>query len=386
MDIYQQNSRWKTILALIAAFIILISLLYSNYLATKIETIERDKVSLYANTLKKINEASEDEDITYYFEIINGEQSIPVITIDHQGNIINFSNLNEDKAQDSIWLHKQKEKMLASYPPIEIDQPNGETQFYIYKGSALLEQLRWFPFVQFGIIALFLFSAYVLFNQARKSEQNQVWVGMSKETAHQLGTPISSLMAWVELLKSSDDTGVQEILPDMERDLNRLELISDRFSKIGSKPQLEIHNLNSILEQTMSYLQKRSSKHIHFSLILSDEDNFVLLYPALFNWVIENLIKNAQDAMEGDGSISVKLAQKNKKAILDISDTGKGISLRNKNVVFRPGYSTKKRGWGLGLSLSKRIIEEYHNGKIFVLSSIREIGTTFRIELDLVEE
>ncbi len=384
MNSYQNNLRWRTLLAVIGALIIFSSLIYTNYLARRIEKIERDKVTLYANTLEKINSASNDEDITFYFDLINNERTIPVITIDEQGKIINHRNLNAQRATDSLWLNKQKNKMLKSYDPIEIDQPNGIKQYYIYRGSKLLDQLRWFPVAQVGVIALFILYAFYLINQARRAEQNQLWVGMSKETAHQLGTPISSLMAWVELLRASKDSEVQEILPDMEKDLNRLDLISDRFSKIGSKPTLEPHVLQEVLENTFNYMEKRSSKHIDFSIDLPKEDYYAEMYPSLFNWVIENLIKNALDAMDGDGHITLQMKVRNGRAYIDLSDTGKGIHLRNKNVVFQPGYSTKKRGWGLGLSLSKRIIEEYHNGKIEVLDSQKDIGTTFRIEMNVI--
>ena len=384
MNVYQHNSKWKTILAIIAAVIILASLFYTNYLASRIEVVERQKVQLYANTLEKINEAAEGDDVNFYVEILNAEQNIPLLAVDEAGEILAFKNLNEEKAVDEDWLNKQKQAMEKAYTPIEIDLPSGEKHYYYYRGSRLLARLKWFPFVQFGTIALFVISAYYLFNEARKSEQNQVWVGMSKETAHQLGTPISSLLAWLELLTSSDDPEVKDILPDMEKDLNRLDLISDRFSKIGSKPTLERYQVQEVLGNIFAYMEKRSSKQVNFNLQMVDEPLFANLYPALFNWVIENLIKNALDAMSGHGEINVNLSSQGNKAIIQVADTGKGIGLRNKNMVFRPGYSTKKRGWGLGLSLSKRIIEEYHQGKLFVATSEKGVGTIFQIEIRLV--
>jgi len=380
----QNLVNWRTILAIIASLIVLTSLFYTNFLARKIEKVERQKVRIYADTLQKINEAQEGEDVNFYFDILNQEKTIPIMEVNQTGEILSYNNLNEKKVEDLRWLERQKRLMKKAYAPIEIDLPDGEKHFYYYRGSRLLNQLKWFPFFQFGTIVLFLASAYYLFNQARKSEQNQVWVGMSKETAHQLGTPISSMMAWIELLKSSNDPEVQSIIPDMAKDINRLDLISDRFSKIGSKPQLTIHSVQDVLTNIFKYMERRSSKHITFELNLSDEPMNAMLYPALFDWVIENLVKNALDAIVGDGTIAVTLKKEGKKAVILVKDSGKGIGLRNKNMVFKPGYSTKKRGWGLGLSLSKRIIEDYHKGKLFVAQSEKNVGTTFRIEIDLI--
>ena len=387
MNIYKQNNRWKTILAAFAGLIILASLISTNILASKIEQGERKKMQLYASTIFRINEAPEGEEIGYYFNIINNETTIPLISVDDEGEVIDYKNLPQHKAEfddgqlNLAYLEKQLGKMQASYAPIAIEQPSGNSHYLYYKGSDLLRWLKWFPYIQLFVIALFLASAYYLFSEARKTEQNQVWVAMSKETAHQLGTPISSLLGWIEYLKLSEDNAIQEIVPELEKDVSRLELITDRFSKIGSKPQLETHDIVGILNETVDYMQKRSPKHVYFTKKYALEHQEVDLYPPLFNWVVENLIKNALDAMDGKGKINVNLHEHNHRVVIDITDSGKGIQNRNKNIVFRPGYSTKKRGWGLGLSLSKRIIEEYHGGKLFVLHSEKNKGTTFRIEL-----
>ena len=389
MNIYRNNSKWKTILGIFAAIIIVASLIYTNFLAGKIERVEQNKMELYAKALKKLDEAQENEQVDFYFEILNSESTIPLIFIDNNGEIRDYKNLPAEKAEfedgsfNLEYLQKELEKMRTGYAPILLEQPEeGPHQLY-YRGSELLRLLKWFPYVQLFTIAIFLATAYYLFSQARKAEQNQVWVGMSKETAHQLGTPISSIMGWVEYLKMSEDNEIQSIVPEIEKDVSRLELITDRFSKIGSRPSLEKHNIVDIVQDSVDYMERRSPKKVNFTTNYSTQVANVKLYPPLFNWVLENIIKNSLDAMDGKGNITVSIAEDANKILIDIADTGKGIKGRNKNIVFRPGYSTKKRGWGLGLSLAKRIINDYHHGKIYVLQSDKNKGTTFRIELSV---
>jgi len=382
MNINKHTSRWKFYLAIFAALLILGSLIYTNYLSTELAIEEKKTAELFSKTWKRINNAPLDEDLTYELDINNSMDNIPFVIVDEKDEIIDFKNLPEKKAQDPLYLRRQLESMKREKAGIEQIQPSGLVHTYYYKDSFLLKLLELFPIVQISIIGLFLATAYYLFSQARQAEQNQVWVGMSKETAHQLGTPLSSLMGWVEYLKDSEDKTLQSALPEIEKDVNRLELVTDRFSKIGSTPKLEQHNLNEVIQETASYMEKRSSKQVSITTEFENEQLNAQLYPPLFNWVLENLLKNALDAMDGQGKIHIHAFQDKKHNIIDVSDTGKGIGLRNKNLVFRPGYSTKKRGWGLGLSLSKRIIDEYHHGKIYVKSSERGKGTTFRIMLD----
>ncbi len=382
MNIYQRRNTWRLILVLTAIMVVLLSLLYTNYLSSKLAEQEKKEVELFAKTWQKINEEEEDEELTFLTDILISNKTIPIITVDDQGSVINSNNLTGyNTVVDSVYVAKRLAKMQKGYAPIEIPFPDGTKQFIYYQDSRLLNQLKFFPYVQLGIIALFLAVAYYLFNRARQSEQNQVWIGMSKETAHQLGTPISSLMAWVEHLKTVDDEKVRQYLPEIEKDVSRLELITDRFSKIGAKPKLDAHNISDVVKQTVDYIRHRAARNVDFQIETDNEQLMVPMYPQLFNWVLENLLKNSLDAMDGSGSVNLHIMDENKRVIIDVRDTGKGISGSNKNVVFRPGYSTKKRGWGLGLSLSKRIIEAYHKGKIFVKESYIGKGTTFRIIL-----
>ena len=274
--------------------------------------------------------------------------------------------------------------MRRQHEPIEILFANNQKNYIYYRDSDLLIQLRWYPYFQLAIIALFLVVSYLAFSTSRKAEQNQVWVGMAKETAHQLGTPLSSLMAWVEYLKTQLNTD-QTHIPEIEKDLNRLNTITERFSKIGSAPALKKENIMEVLTTSVSYIRSRSSSKVEFTI--NNEQNYEVEAPMnvpLFEWVLENLFKNAIDAMSGDGSITINVLDQQQFVYIDITDTGKGIAKSKFKTVFKPGYTSKSRGWGLGLSLSKRIIEEYHDGHIFVKSSEINLGTTFRIVLKKV--
>lgn len=384
MDIYNQKSRWKLYLGIAGVVIVLISLFYTNYLAGKLAAEERNKVELYVAAQEELNKDTNEEcepcrDFTIYSMILQGNTSIPVMLVNANGNIddaINFSTEDPEK------LEKELRKMQeAGIEPIT-NQALGVSIYY--KESLTLRQLRYFPMVQLILIAAFILFGYMGFSSARRAEQNRVWVGMAKETAHQLGTPISGIVAWIEHLRliRENDPEVHEVLDELQKDVGRLELIADRFSKIGSAPELHPVNVFEELDHLRNYMQRRASRKVSFDFPPPDQEPVTInINSHLFDWVIENLLRNALDAMEGQGTIRSEVYEDNDNVYIDISDTGKGIPASKFKTVFRPGYTTKRRGWGLGLSLSKRIIEEYHSGKIFVKASEEGKGTTFTIQL-----
>ena len=313
-------------------------------------------------------------------EITLNALGVPVIITDEAGTeILNYGNLDSTMMQNADYVERQMALMRSENEPLQIEFMNTGKAYIYYRTTDLVEQMKFFPIIQFIVIALYLLIAYLLFSWARRSEQNQVWAGMAKETAHQLGTPISSLMGWVELLKMQEEpfAGTDE----MEKDIERLQIVTDRFSKIGSIPVLEPNDIIPLIQDTMEYLQRRFSKKFEFDIRLPEGPLVIPLVPSLFRWVLENLTKNAIDAMGDKGKITLELTDGQDEVTIDLSDTGKGIAKKQFKQVFDPGYTSKKRGWGLGLSLSKRIIEEYHKGKIFVKSSVVGQGTTFRIIL-----
>lgn len=312
-------------------------------------------------------------------DVQTNSSSVPVILTDStQTTITEYGNVDTLKMKDSVYRKNLIEDMRENNPPIEIELPGEGKQYIFYEESTLSKELRYYPYFELGIISLFIMLAYFLFSSARKSEQNRVWVGMAKETAHQLGTPLTSLMAWVEYYKSKNI----ELTDEMEKDVKRLETITQRFSKIGSTPQLEPYDVVDELKETEDYIRTRSSQKVKFTMhVPADIDTVALLNPPLFSWVIENLFRNAIDAMSGQGAISMDVSNQVNAIVVDITDTGKGIPKGKFKTVFEPGYTTKSRGWGLGLSLCKRIIEDYHGGKIFVKNSELNKGTTFRIIL-----
>ena len=315
-------------------------------------------------------------------EIVVGKANIPVIVTDStQTQIIAYGNVNDFNPGDSQDVENTIDDMKGQNPPISIELPTHGTCHVFYKNSFLLTQLKYYPLAQFGVIGMFLFVAYILFSMARNAEQNQVWVGMSKETAHQLGTPLSSLMAWMELLKLKGTD--EDTFKEMEKDIKRLENITERFSKIGSPPQLLQSDIVTIINNGVIYLKPRLSKNTKFFIDATPKNQTIEapVNPNLFEWVVENICKNAVDAMGGNGKISIDIIEQKKHVVVDITDSGKGISKYKFNELFKPGYTSKKRGWGLGLSLSKRIIENYHKGRLFVKSSQINKGTTFRIML-----
>lgn len=319
---------------------------------------------------------------SFISEVVLNSATVPVIFTDEsKQKVLDYGNLDPEKIKDSTYVRTTIESMALQNPPIEIDLGNNQKNYIFYYNSFLLTQLKYYPYVQFAIIGLFLLIAYLLFSTSRKAEQNQVWVGMAKETAHQLGTPLSSLIAWMELLELKNIDPV--LIDEMKKDVSRLETITERFSKIGSVPSLDNVQLSNVVQSTVNYLQARVSNKVKFSFDAGNaKDIKVPLNVPLFEWVIENLCKNAVDAMDGEGSIHIQLTDVTQYVFVDVSDTGKGIPKSKFKTVFQPGYTTKQRGWGLGLSLVKRIVEDYHKGKIFVKRSESGKGTTFRIVLN----
>ena len=378
MDIYRKKQRWKQILFLAAVLIGVGSLWYTNRLVNDIETTERQKVEIWAEAMRITISADFEVDLAFPFSVIESNTHIPVILTDSSGNVLGQKNLDSLKVEDPRYMARQLRHAKEENERLIIDLGN-EVQYIYYRDSILLRKLIFFPYVQLGIIMLFIAVSYIAFSISRKAEQNEVWTGMSKETAHQLGTPISSLLGWMELLKQSDmDRGM---ISEMQRDASRLEKITDRFSKIGSKPTLEESDLKAILSSNLEYIKRRGPENIEYLLDVPEKPIHVLLNETLFEWVIENLCKNAIDAIQGSGRVILHAVETENNVIIDVEDTGKGIAKSRFRTIFKPGYTTKKRGWGLGLSLSKRIIQEYHHGKIFVLSSEPGISTVVRIML-----
>ncbi len=381
MNVYTQKIRWKFFLFVMAAVIGLTSLIYTQRMVRELKTEERKKVELWAKATKQLIELDITEsDFEFLFEVIENNNTVPVILVDALGDTISTRNLDPVRKNNPEYLHRQLKKMNQVHEPIEIELSNGKKNYIYYKDSFILTKLAWFPFIQLGVIVLFIFVSYYAFSATRKAEQNQVWVGLSKETAHQLGTPTSSLSAWVELLrmKKLDENLVSEF----EKDVNRLEKITERFSKVGSKPALVRSNLVKEILHTVQYIKNRTSKKVSFEFNFGeDEKIWIPLNTVLFEWVIENLCKNALDAIGSDGKIRISITNQTKVIFLDINDNGKGIPKSRFKTIFSPGYTTKERGWGLGLSLTKRIVEIYHGGNIFVKYSEINKGTTIRIIL-----
>jgi signal transduction histidine kinase len=378
MDIYQQKDRWKIYLAIGGVGIILVSILYTNYLAHSLGEEERNKIRNWALAQQQIIDGQAEE-LQLHLQVIQSNQTIPVILVNNQGEIEAADNFGPELDQDMDFLKQELRRLQES----GVEPIQGEVSSIYYKESTLLRQLRYFPLIQFLLIGVFIILGYIGFSSARKSEQNRVWAGMAKETAHQLGTPISAISAWVEHLRSlrEKDPEVVEVANELEKDLDRLELITERFSKIGSQPELQTVNLITELERVRLYMKQRAPRQISFEFPEPGEKLLARVNPPLFNWVMENLLRNALDAMDGKGSVQVDAYPWQGQVAIDITDSGKGIPSGKRNTVFKPGFTTKKRGWGLGLSLAKRIIEQYHHGKIFVKWSEEGKGTTFTILL-----
>lgn len=383
MDIYYKKRRWKQVLFLFAILIGIGSLLYTNNLVKQTSIEERNKVERWAEAIRLVaNYDNLGNDVSKFLsDILTSNTTIPIILVDAHDEIITPGNINfTEKNKDKV-LAKELAKMKIQNEPIVIPLGGDEKQYLYYKESSLQTKLKYYPVFQLTVIILFIVIAYIAFSSARKSEQNMVWIGMAKETAHQLGTPISSLIAWVELLKEENVS--PGILDELAKDTSRLEKITERFSKVGSQPELYPENIYEQLLNSINYLEVRISKKIKFSYNFNEKTElFVPLSASLFSWVIENLVRNSVDSIEDkQGRIEFNVQEKDQEVLIDITDNGKGIPKSKFKTIFQPGYTTKKRGWGLGLSLSKRIIENYHNGKIFIKSSELKKSTTFRIVL-----
>ncbi len=382
MEYYFRKRRWKILILLLAVGIGVGSFFYTNWMVKKMAFEERKNVELWAEATQMLAsyDLNSNLDITFLVDIINRNTSIPIIIADSTDRILVEKNITFTEANKARILVRELHKMKEENDPIIISVSETETQYLYYRSSILLENLKYYPLVQFAVIILFILVAYLAFSSSRNAEQNQVWVGMSKETAHQLGTPISSLMAWVELLKMKNID--ENLIQEFEKDTQRLEKITERFSKIGSVPELIRTDVADTIRSTVAYLKTRSSAKVKYLLDFREEAKYeVPLNASLFSWVIENLCKNAIDAMNNIGTIQISIVEKGDQILIDIADTGKGISKSYFKTVFQPGFTSKKRGWGLGLSLAKRIVEKYHKGKIFVKHSEINKGTTFRIIL-----
>ena len=369
----------KIILVVAAVIIAVASLLVSHFLVRDLSIEERHRMEVWAQALHALNEADETTDVSLVLSVMEGNNTIPVIVVNSEGDIDDFRNIkdiddNQESMANSQKLKDYARSMIKAGDTIRIGQ-----QLVCYDESIMLKRLQAWPYVQLGIVLIFVVVAIFALLSSKRAEQNKVWVGLSKETAHQLGTPVSSLMAWVEMLKEQypDD----DLLPEMDKDVKRLQLIADRFSKIGSLPEPVDASMNDVLKHVIDYMDRRTSNQVQMIRHLPDHEVIVKMNASLFEWVVENLCKNAVDAMEGKGTITLTLFDDPQQVVIEVQDTGKGIKKKDLNSVFTPGFTTKKRGWGLGLSLAKRIVEEYHKGRIFVKQSEVGKGTTFRIEM-----
>lgn len=394
MDIYSKKQKWKFALIGFAVIIGISSLFVTNTLVKELKTEERKKIELWAQATKHLVSLTGEGDYSLAIKVISENNNIPVILVDACDSILENRNFQNFTKTDSFFINlgiitpqiidnkflrsELNEIKESGDEPIEINII-GDKQWIYYKDSALLYRLRYYPIYQLGFIGLFMFIAYFMFSASRRSEQNKVWAGMAKETAHQIGTPLSSLMAWTELLKEKE--GTEQMVTEMEKDIKRLETITERFSKIGSKSELQKRDIVSLVSQSIEYLKARMPVNTEFDIQIPGKEIIIPLNSVLFEWVIENLVTNAVDAMKGKGKISVSITEEENKIVINISDTGDGIDRSIIKNIFKPGVTSKKRGWGLGLSLSKRIIEEYHKGSIFVMKSEKGKGTTFTIRL-----
>ena len=387
----------KIILVIVAIVIAVASLLVSHLLVKDLQREERNKMEIWAEALNALNNADENTDLSLVLNVIQGNNTIPVIVMDSDGVVSDYRNIEikaKTAADSGAYVSRYGKRMYESGDYIKIyltesdsvavdsiEVADGSRPYTLvcYDESTLLKRLAQYPYWQLGIVMIFVVVAIFALLASKRAEQNKVWVGLSKETAHQLGTPISSLMAWVEILKENypDD----ELIPEMDKDVKRLELIAERFSKIGSLPEPVDASMNEVLAHVVDYMDRRTSKKVEIVRHLPEQEVIVKMNAQLFEWVIENLCKNAVDAMEGKGRIDLTLVDEGSRIVIEVSDNGKGIKKKDIKNVFTPGFTTKKRGWGLGLSLAKRIVEEYHKGKIFVKESEVGKGTTFRIEL-----
>lgn len=375
----------KIILVLAAIVIAVTSLIISNIFVKDLAKEERNKMEIWADAMRSFNMADETTDLGLVLKVMNDNNTIPVIVLDNKGLVQICRNVdvgNRSEKDSVAYVSHLGKRLYDAGRFIRISMDDANKKAYVdvcYDDSTILKRLAYYPYVQLGVVLIFVVVAIFALLTSKKAEQNKVWVGLSKETAHQLGTPISSLMAWIEILKENypDD----DLIPEMDKDVKRLQLIADRFSKIGSLPEPVPSSLSDVVDHVIDYMDRRTSSKVLMTKKLPQNDIIVNLNASLFEWVIENLCKNAVDAMEGEGHITIEVLDLPGKAVIEVTDDGKGIRKKDISSVFKPGFTTKKRGWGLGLSLAKRIVEEYHHGRIFVKRSEVGVGTTFRIEI-----
>ena len=382
MKNWLSNNLYTLILTILLVIVVL-SVSFTTRLANKFAEEEYRKIELWAEATRQLIMADEDDNIDLILSVMEGNTTIPVYMVDSAHQLLLSRNVREPKHNKEEFYKQRINELRLSQDPIVVQVNEEVTQYIYYEDSTLLRRLYWFPYVQLAVIIAFIAIAVIALIMAQRSEQNSLWVGLSKETAHQLGTPISSLNAWNELLKATYPNDA--LLPQMDEDIRRLQMIAERFSKIGSQPTLDQQAILPIVQSAMEYMRVRTSNKITYTL-QADTDCQVLVCKPLFEWVIENLCKNAIDSMEGKGDITLSLTRQENKVHLDITDTGKGIDRRHYKTIFKPGYTSKKRGWGLGLSLAKRIIEDYHRGKLFVKQSQIGVGSTFRITLEQAKD
>lgn len=382
VDFYRNKNTWKLVLFVFALLIGAGTLWYTESFLQELREEEEDSVEIWAQAFRLIAADAATGDLSLYAKILEGNNTIPIIITDGEGNVITYNNLDSAKALRPGYVESLIPKMAEENEPIVIEFGQGQKNIAYYQESILLTQLRIYPWVLLGVIALFVGIAYLAFSSARRTEQERVWSGMAKETAHQIGTPLSSMLGWIELLRAqgADETALME----MGKDVDRLETITARFSKIGSIPELKNEDLSDVLLESTDYLRARTSNKIDIHLNLPEDEFIVPINRQLFSWVIENLIRNAIDAIEGQGNIQLDLTEAGKYVRIDVTDSGKGLTRNQYRAIFRPGYTTKQRGWGLGLSLARRIVEDYHNGKIYVVRSEVGQGSTFRILIPTV--
>lgn len=381
---YKFRRQVGIVLIAISVALAALFLLVSNQLVQELSAEERSKAGVWANatTLFSSGEELSSSTVDLIFSVLQSNKTIPVIVLDSEGKLLLHSNMSGVALSDSLPLPEWQLERMKRNLPIEIHLDDRERQYLYYGDSLLLKKLSYYPYIQLGIMLVFLLIVYMAIVSAKRAEQNQVWVGLTKETAHQLGTPISSLMAWVELLKMKQ---VEEsIVVEIDKDVKRLERVADRFSKIGSKPELVVEDLSTLLRGVVGYMGRRTSSKIVVQCITPSEPVMAMVSASLFEWVIENLCKNAVDAIQREGAITVELKVEASRILIEVTDSGKGMNKSMFEQVFTPGFTTKRRGWGLGLTLARRIVEEYHAGKIYVKSSELNQGTTFRIELPLL--
>ena len=396
LSFYQNNSQLKWVVLVVSVLISVGSIYYTNALVDQLKQRERQQVQLYAKAIEYT--ANEEENFNNLIfiaqEILFQNNSIPIIQADEKQKVLSYRNIEVasslDEKKKSDLLAEEIKQMSEIYEPIQVtlrDPATNEvfgTQYIYYRNSFLLTQLIAYPYIQLSVIAIFGFISYLAFNYSKAAEQNRVWVGLAKETAHQLGTPLSSLMAWIEVIREDPEMRGKGLVEELEKDIQKLKVVTERFSSIGSVPALRKENVVTLVNNVVTYLRPRVSSKVKIEVFTLSENIFANVHAPLFEWVVENLCKNAVDAMGNTGTIAIKILRGNEgKVFIDVSDTGKGIPRSKMNMVFRPGFTTKKRGWGLGLTLAKRIIDTYHNGKIYVKNSEENEGTTFRIILNV---